>query len=152
MENLTFGTSNEAITAEEGASDGNPDTHPDRIVAICNKLGVRQEVIQYIMDGVVRNWREVLSLTESVLLHLARALVANPEGLVIHKPTLVFDDAAAETVFRALRAFVDERGLEQDPSQRLHRRPRTCFCTVSRPTGVQIADQVLQCSKMGTYE
>merc|ERR1712159_955825 len=110
---------------------------------ICQRLGVSEVVLACIRDESINmNWKETLSLTERMLLHIARGLVANPEVLVIHKPTLVFDDIHAKRVFGALRSHVDEKGLEQDPSQWVNRRPRTCFCTFSRPLGVSIADRV----------
>ena len=34
-------------------------------------------------------------MTERVQIALARALITNPEVLVVHKPSLVFDDATA---------------------------------------------------------
>ena len=43
-----------------------------------------------------------------MLLNLARALVANPEILVIHKPTLGFDDDLADNTIQVLREYVDK--------------------------------------------
>lgn len=139
LENLTF-----------GCNEGDPDAELERVMAICQRLGVRDTVLQHLRDQSVNNWKEIFSLTECMLLHIARGLVANPEVLVIHKPTLVFDDAHAVQVFAALRAFVDEKGLEQDPSQWCNRRPRTLFCTFSRASGLQVADKVLLCTSHGT--
>merc|ERR1711924_400832 len=135
-----------------GSNPGEQDASTMRVQTICSLLGVPDSVQRHILAEDILNWSQVLSLSERMLLHTARALIANPEMLVVHKPTLVFDNVTAGKVLHALRSFVDEKGLEQDPSQWMHRRPRTCFCTVSRPAGVEIADRVFTCDRTGTYE
>merc|ERR1712205_206783 len=91
-------------------------------------------------------WGETLSHTQQQLLSLARALIANPEFLVAHKPTLGFDHACRMIVLQALKDFVRKRGLEQD-EQALHlRRPRTCIFSLSAPTDTEGADCVYEVS------
>ena len=55
-------------------------------------------------------------------MHLARALVANPEVLVMQKPTSHFDLRHGHLVTGGLRAYVDERGLEL-PAGEAQRKP-----------------------------
>merc|ERR1719191_534815 len=45
--------------------------------------------------------------TDRCLLHLARALVMNPEILVVHKPVMNFDRFHAKRILTLLREFVD---------------------------------------------
>eukprot|EP00746_Dinoflagellata_sp_MGD_P007118 gnl/MRDRNA2_/MRDRNA2_114051_c0_seq1.p1 gnl/MRDRNA2_/MRDRNA2_114051_c0~~gnl/MRDRNA2_/MRDRNA2_114051_c0_seq1.p1 ORF type:complete len:935 (+),score=199.99 gnl/MRDRNA2_/MRDRNA2_114051_c0_seq1:115-2919(+) len=132
MENLTF-----------GVHPGDEDGRIERVIAVCRKLLIPENIIELIAkDTHTLVWGEVLSLTQRTLLNLARSLIANPEVLCIHKPTLAFDRLTAENTLQQLRCFVDEKGVEQDPTQVHHRRPRTCVITAARAAGVKIADQV----------
>ena len=53
-----------------------------------------------------------LALSDRKLIQLARALIFDPEVLVIHFPTTFFADEQRRVVMSALRDFVDNRGLE----------------------------------------
>jgi len=96
------------------------------------------------MFEVKAEWGEILSTTERSLLSLARAFIANPEILVVHKPTVFFDDATARNMFRCLNDFIIQRGLCMDPATVDHRRPRTCIITTARPQGVEVADVIFR--------
>jgi len=138
-ENLTFGLPQDDV-----------DGDLDRMVAICTRLGLSQRLINILVNGSLENWTNVLSMTEKVLLHLARAIIANPEVLVLEKPTLVFDSDQTIEVLRVLREFVDQRGLEVERCthkgevEKLSRRPRTCIFTASRQEGCAIADEIYE--------
>merc|ERR1711972_1043582 len=97
-------------------------------------------------DGERLQWVEVLSYTQKCLLCLARALVANPELMCIHKPTMAYDEQTSETVVRILKEWCAHKGLEQDPTTRHRRRPRTCVMTSSKHLGLEIADRVYMVS------
>merc|ERR1712176_1194425 len=86
---------------------------------------------------------------ESSLLHVARALVANPEVLVIHKPTLFLNTAMGDLMYETLKSYVENRGLYLDPAQFYHRRPRTCIVSARRldGKGSEVADAVFRVSK-----
>lgn len=45
-------------------------------------------------------------------LGLARALIANPECLLLHRPTSGLDSEVANAVLQMLREFTDRRGVE----------------------------------------
>lgn len=126
-----------------GVKPGDDDGKLERVVAICKLLQVPEHMIEHIHGDALLHWGEVLSLTQRVLLNLARALISNPEVLCIHKPTLAFDHITAENTLRQLRRFVSEKGLEQSPAELGLRRPRTCIITAGRAFGVGIADQIL---------
>eukprot|EP00746_Dinoflagellata_sp_MGD_P061519 gnl/MRDRNA2_/MRDRNA2_26018_c0_seq1.p1 gnl/MRDRNA2_/MRDRNA2_26018_c0~~gnl/MRDRNA2_/MRDRNA2_26018_c0_seq1.p1 ORF type:complete len:259 (-),score=34.80 gnl/MRDRNA2_/MRDRNA2_26018_c0_seq1:510-1247(-) len=142
MKNLTLG----CLSTEDS------DAKPARVIQICRSIGLREKAVEMIHSTEERNWSEVLSASDRQVVHLARALIANPEVLVIHKPTLMFDEQTARLVFKALRVYVDEQGIEQDPSRRMFRRPRTCICTITRPQGIEIADKILLISEEGARE
>jgi len=73
-----------------------------------------------------------LSLSQKKMIHLARALIVNPEVLVIHHPTLFLPKDMVKVIARVLKAFVNQKGLAMDPATRHLRRPRTLFyCTVN---------------------
>merc|ERR1712118_50730 len=78
LNNLTF-----------GCEPGDPDADPERVKRICQRLGLREHIIAMLDhdDDKIVSWKEVLSSTQSALLGIARALVANPEVLAIHTPT-----------------------------------------------------------------
>lgn len=85
-----------------------------------------------------------LPFTEKCLLHLARALVMNPEVLILHKPLEHFDYVFARRVVEILREFVDLRGLEK-PRETLHlRSPRTCIFSVGHLENLEDVDTLLQ--------
>eukprot|EP00747_Dinoflagellata_sp_TGD_P087947 gnl/TRDRNA2_/TRDRNA2_163828_c1_seq2.p1 gnl/TRDRNA2_/TRDRNA2_163828_c1~~gnl/TRDRNA2_/TRDRNA2_163828_c1_seq2.p1 ORF type:complete len:321 (+),score=49.10 gnl/TRDRNA2_/TRDRNA2_163828_c1_seq2:87-1049(+) len=97
-------------------------------------------------------WRKKLSESDIAMIHLARALVLNPnvlvihkpsihfEGsraklimevlnpnvLVIHKPSIHFEGSRAKLIMEVLEEFVMKSGVAVDGDQQ-HRRPRTVF-------------------------
>eukprot|EP00747_Dinoflagellata_sp_TGD_P063307 gnl/TRDRNA2_/TRDRNA2_153391_c1_seq3.p1 gnl/TRDRNA2_/TRDRNA2_153391_c1~~gnl/TRDRNA2_/TRDRNA2_153391_c1_seq3.p1 ORF type:complete len:230 (-),score=37.03 gnl/TRDRNA2_/TRDRNA2_153391_c1_seq3:68-718(-) len=136
FDNLTF-----------GVATGDPDGHIGRVEVICKKLGFTPKVLAYVQegpDGKQISWDEILSTTQKALCMLARALIANPELLVAHKPTLCFDETRTRKVLRVLKEFVRSKGVAQDTSTRHHRRPRTCVFTTSKLLGVELADKAFQ--------
>jgi len=131
------------------------DASMQRVLAICRRLGVCDRILSLIEDKSVGDWRNVLSMTERVQIHLGRALIANPEILILEKPSLAFDNKQAVDILRTLREFVDNRGLEID-SDSINssgstaltsvkiRRPRTCVFTASRMAGCTVADEIYE--------
>merc|ERR1719329_708099 len=80
-------------------------------------------------DMTLRNerWAIRLSHADHARLNIARALVLNPECLVMHKPVIAFSDEEARHIMALIRMHVDERGLELSAEDRHFRRPRTVF-------------------------
>lgn len=70
-------------------------------------------------------WQKQVSFSEMKRIHLARALIYNPEFLVANKPIEAIDSADRETILHLLREFVDERGVYHDKATKHLRRPRT---------------------------
>jgi len=148
LNNLTYGVSH----------GDDEDGNIERVIGICRKLKVSEAVIGYLDKAtpgkyeVKADWGDVLNTTTRVLLNLARALIANPEILVVQKPTSVFDDAISENTLMCLREFVEKKGLLMDPKTMAFRRPRTCVMTTTRPMGMSKAHRIFKVNHTGVEE
>lgn len=132
-----------------GVREGDPDGRTDRVLSICRKLGVTNDILDLVPTDSVQRWGEVLSLSQQYLLNFARCIVANFEVLFLHKPTLAFDDETSKKVLDVLKDFVVSRGVEQDPQSWQFRRPRTCVMTCSKLLAADFADVVFLVSREG---
>jgi len=133
-----------------GVTPGDADADLARVRQIVQRMGLPDNVMTLIDtgDGCQRVlWGEVLSYTQQCLLCLARALIANPELMCVHKPTMPFDEMQSVTVMNMFREFCDLKGVEQDDKTRHRRRPRTCCITSSKVVGVEYADKVYLVNK-----
>jgi len=131
-----------------GVGEGDEDGRPERVLEICTMLGLKDRVLSH-MDMVEQDWRSKFSAAEIQLINVARALVANAEILCIHKPTAVFNDILANNVMKALRQYIVQKGVCQNPSTTHLRRPRTCVFTAVRPTVVDYADDIIYVDRRG---
>jgi len=113
-----------------------------RGVRIAKRLGFSQQMLKDFEDlkSQVNVDDHPLSAGERKLIHIARALVYNPEVMVIHHPTNSLDDDRSIVVMKCLRAFVDERGFEMDPATMNTRRPRTLFFSSVQARDLTYAD------------
>ncbi|CAJ1401466.1 unnamed protein product [Effrenium voratum] len=91
-------------------------------------------------DG--EKWQDTLTYSEKVKMHLARALIMNPEVLVLQRPLHHYDETMAKVVLDLLKIHVQEKGLGLPEKGRPHRRPRTCFFTVEDVNQAKEADVV----------
>merc|ERR1712050_507010 len=107
------------ILPDSSSSEGDADTELD------------EDMAQEKNDNTIP-WTKKLSSHEEAKIHLARALVMNPEVLVLHRPTLNYDHGTALKIMMFIRKNVDNRGFKVPEETRGRRRPRTCFYT---PTG-----------------
>lgn len=142
LHNLTFGSAK--------GSCGDDDASFERILEICEMLQLAPHVIQTLQeDTLTCDWLDVLSSTESSQIHIARGLVANPEILCLHKPTLYLNNEMGEVMYTVLKRFVEHRGLALRASEVYRRRPRTCIVTARRVTGpgATMADAVYHVSR-----
>jgi len=141
LANLTF-----------GVNHGDSDGRLDRVTSICKKLGIHANVIEHIALGDSQQWHDVLSASQCQLISIARALIANPEVLCMHKPTEHFNEAQAHLVTKTLREFVSHRGLLQTDSPTM-RRPRTLIMTSTRRSNFSEANRIFHVSKVqGIWE
>lgn len=132
-----------------GVAQGDEDGDLTRVLTICRLLGMDDDVIWHLQSDVVMPWGSVLTSTQCSLLCIARALVANPEVLCVHKPTQAYDDTTATLVVRILRQFVERKGIEEEQSAWHRRRPRTCVMTGSKPCGLDLCDHVIHVTEQG---
>ncbi|CAK9073175.1 unnamed protein product [Durusdinium trenchii] len=83
-------------------------------------------------------WHNSLSFQEKAKLHMARALIMNPEILILEKPLMNVDERESENVMAVLREYVSNRGVAMPAEERDGRRPRTCFLSVERSTEILV--------------
>eukprot|EP00429_Kryptoperidinium_foliaceum_P106013 CAMPEP_0176257514 /NCGR_PEP_ID=MMETSP0121_2-20121125/38088_1 /TAXON_ID=160619 /ORGANISM="Kryptoperidinium foliaceum, Strain CCMP 1326" /LENGTH=416 /DNA_ID=CAMNT_0017597359 /DNA_START=26 /DNA_END=1273 /DNA_ORIENTATION=- len=134
-QNLTF-----------GVQKGHPDGCLSRVHEICRSLGLPPSLVDRIQEegSPSVSWGETLSGSEKHMLVIARALIANPEVLCIHKPTLHVNDRAGEKIVGLLRDFVDQRGICLPKEEKHLRRPRTCVMTSTRLYSLSKADEIFK--------
>jgi ABC-type multidrug transport system fused ATPase/permease subunit len=129
-----------------GVPLGDKDRRIERIVNICKGLNILPETMSLISeDGKgqhIARWNEELSRSDRQLLNIARGLVANPEVLCVHKPSMGLGPNTIPVVLGALRSFVALRGVDQDNERYYFRRPRTCIYTLSTDADMQYADVI----------
>lgn len=111
-----------------------------RVVYICKQLDIHKRIIDDIKAGNYLD--KSLSQTQLSLLHLARALVSDPEVLCMQKPTMLLPLPRAQKVFQVLKQFVQHRGLGRSNAMEdlYARRARTCIFTCSKEATDQQAD------------
>jgi len=132
------------------------DASIERVMAVLTQLKVPKILHQYLdpsnreLFDVKVSWSTVLSTTQLGLLSLARAFIANPEVLVLHKPTVFFDDATATNIYICFYDFIVHRGFCMEAAKVASRRPRTCIITATRPQGVEAADEVFRVTPENT--
>lgn len=146
-DNLLFGVSKD-------------DCDRDRVGQILRKL--KMEKTLALVDANLRgralasatymdsSWQEQLTYTEKVKLHLARALIMNPEVLVLQRPLHHYEATTAKEVLATIRKHVNERGLCMPQGrQALRRRPRTCFFSPESVDQATEADVIWQIRDLG---
>lgn len=129
-----------------------PEMETMRVIRICKRLGVSGRLVDLLREtrdsflaGRMSDdgqWARTLSISERMVIHLARAFVYNPEVLVMNRPTSQLAEDIADDVFEMLREFVDNRGVELPSEFKEKRRPRTAFVSFSRISGMLKSDTV----------
>lgn len=92
-------------------------------------------------------WLEMLSHSTRVKLHIARALIANPNVMILQSPLQSFNEEIADQVLDLLRLHVGSRGLGYSDSDVQHRRPRTVLFIADTVAQASKADTVWECDK-----
>jgi len=87
-------------------------------------------------------WGNLLSGSEKSKISLARALIMNPEVLVVQRPTSSFDSEARQVIMKCLMSHVRNRGYFLPTGGVKNRRPRTLFFSSSTQDEVGHADIV----------
>jgi len=140
MENMCFGV--------EVSSDG----AKDRVRAILRALQCEDCVDGGVDSTDKKMWQAQLTLKEQHTLNLARALIANPHLLCLHKPTMAYGAKNSDMAMQFLQAFVRKRGVEQGSAPVESRQRRTVIYTSFRKRSTEYADKIYQIAKTGVAE
>eukprot|EP00929_Paragymnodinium_shiwhaense_P113968 TRINITY_DN82278_c0_g1_i1.p1 TRINITY_DN82278_c0_g1~~TRINITY_DN82278_c0_g1_i1.p1 ORF type:complete len:844 (+),score=118.31 TRINITY_DN82278_c0_g1_i1:75-2606(+) len=92
-------------------------------------------------------WHSHLSRTSLARISLLRAMVMNPEVLILHKPFVTFEDKDVKSLSVMMRRHVSEKGLELDVDQRSFRRPRTVLFSSTSDLAIRAADHIYKVAK-----
>jgi len=133
FDNLTFGLSD--------IEKASPAQIP-RVKEICRRLGLSEQIVDYVSGDVVKSWGLLLSISQLKKIHLARAFVSNPEVLVLDRPTAGFDLKTTIDILDMMQEHVRLKGLGMDEKTALLRRPRTIIFSTDRPEACSIADLI----------
>jgi len=96
------------------------------------------------------SWLRELSYTEKAKMHLARALIVNPEMLVLQRPLIHYDETTSKVVMQVLLRHVKNRGFFLPKATAYLRRPRTCFFSPTRRDQVAVADHIWTINSKGS--
>jgi len=129
----------------------------DRIRRICERVFFSPALLKLLDDAwelerqgsqeaADTTWHCRLSSTDFARLNLARALVMNPECLIMQMPFITFSDDLAKRMVDLVRLHVQERGLELPEKSRSFRRPRTVFFSSSVLERCKAADHIYEVS------
>jgi ABC-type multidrug transport system fused ATPase/permease subunit len=140
-----------------GINRGSPDEKDlsERLLKCCSLLGLPQHLLELAKQedkGPILVWGDILARSEQCLIGIARALLANPELLCIHKPLMAQQEEVAAKVMNQLRDFVDQKGVLLDPEMRHVRRPRTCIMTAAKAKTAEDADTVFKVTHEGVIQ
>jgi len=140
-ENLTFGL---LQAGDEG------DGSRTRVESILRLLDLPDNVVNMLDDGHIHgnHWLETICLSQRCLLSIARALIANPEVICVHKPTDKFSEIEGKRVLEVLKMFVEQKGLAKGPPT-IRTRPRTCIMTNVNLFAKDYADDIIHVSREG---
>lgn len=138
-----------------GVADGRTPDH-QRIESILHKLGM-STTLEFVKEDLLcpgvadtvmqqsdeKGWIESMSRSEKCMFHLARALIANPEIILLEKPFKNYEDALEQVVWDALTEHKENRGFCMPPLKHKHlRRPRTVFYSTTERRHALGADVV----------
>jgi len=140
MENMCFGV--------EFPSDGTKD----RVQSILRALHCEDCVDDGVESTDRKMWQSQLTVCERHSLNLARALIANPYLICIHKPTMAYGAKYSNMVMQILTTFVRNRGIEQGSVPVDSRRPRTVIFTSFQKSSTEYADKIFKISQDGVSE
>jgi len=127
------------------------DVEIDRALTICRRIGLSSSSLKLLEStqesfreetdiDEQSDWEKKLTKTDRILIHIARAIIYNPEVLVMNQPTRALNPVAGSTVMTLLREFCDNRGVGLPSDSVAKRRPRTVF--ISSVRHVDFADVV----------
>jgi len=146
---------------------GAPDENIERIKQVLERLNMQQTLTM--VEAEVQKakdrkggppawqeeggrWQHSLNYVEKAKIHLARALIMNPEVLVLHRPLVHYDENSLVNAREVLREQVKNNGVCLDTASAWRRRPRTCIYTPSSALEMEDADVVWLCTEGNVIE
>lgn len=154
-------------TALGNLTFGSPDESPSRVLSILEALGMHQ-TIAVVRDEMAEmslstdvggkgknltnlpkaahffqptNWRaSSLPYNERAKMCLARALIMNPEVLVLQRPLSHFHDTVRDAVMAVITEHCRQRGFGMPHEDWEYRRPRTVVFTAATYNELTLAD------------
>eukprot|EP00929_Paragymnodinium_shiwhaense_P100186 TRINITY_DN6232_c0_g1_i1.p1 TRINITY_DN6232_c0_g1~~TRINITY_DN6232_c0_g1_i1.p1 ORF type:complete len:1010 (+),score=275.61 TRINITY_DN6232_c0_g1_i1:74-3103(+) len=111
---------------------GHGKAEAKKILNIDGESDVSSEDDYMDVDKEDAAWEETVSSAEIAKIHLARALIVNPEILVLHRPLAPYDKHTADLVLNLIMEHREKKGLEiafDSVKKQDRRRPRTVFFT-----------------------
>eukprot|EP00747_Dinoflagellata_sp_TGD_P069484 gnl/TRDRNA2_/TRDRNA2_156148_c1_seq1.p1 gnl/TRDRNA2_/TRDRNA2_156148_c1~~gnl/TRDRNA2_/TRDRNA2_156148_c1_seq1.p1 ORF type:complete len:291 (+),score=31.83 gnl/TRDRNA2_/TRDRNA2_156148_c1_seq1:2-874(+) len=117
------------LSAYRNLTFGRQDADPARVRAVVKELHIRhiEPLLTQKQNEDDHDWRLQLTYTDRAKMHLARALIMNPEVLVLQRPLHHYDRPAAKLIFEVIKKHVQLRGIALPTGSLDRRRPRTCF-------------------------
>mmetsp|Transcript_23469 Transcript_23469/g.54742 ORF Transcript_23469/g.54742 Transcript_23469/m.54742 type:complete len:918 (-) Transcript_23469:149-2902(-) len=138
----------------------------ERVRAICRRMGFAPSLLHQLDEEIGERmsqgrsgeaeveagfaelkWISEISITDRAKLNIARALIHNPEFLVMHRPVLGFNDKEVKSMMTLLHEHVENRGMELPRATRARRCLRTVCYTSAGGLGANMADVVYQVSQ-----
>lgn len=103
------------------------------------------EELDTFKDG---SFQKTLTYTDLVKLHIARALVMNPEVLVLQRPLFHFNPSESNKLLDLLQEHCKNRGVGLPPQNPPLRRPRTVILSVDSDEQAKRCDVVWKMQKL----
>lgn len=102
------------------------------------------------MISLTSRGKKRIAATDKAKIHLARALIVNPQIMAVQKPLIHFNADEQDAMLQVFREHVDNRGLGQPVETVAKRRPRTVFLSVENDRHADEADIVLEMKLQGS--
>jgi len=90
------------------------------------------------------SWTSQLSYTDRANICLVRALLMNPEMLILQRPLHFYQPSEQSGVMRIIRQHIANRGIGLPKDTKKYRRPRTLFFSPETPEQTKEADLIWQ--------
>jgi ABC-type uncharacterized transport system fused permease/ATPase subunit len=148
LENLAFGMPHAQVSGDEieriktilamlGLSD---------MISLLENTAEDENCDKFLTSRELQNtpgsdWLKVLNHTHKARMHIARALIANPEVMVLQRSFEPFREDVAMEMLGVLRTHVREKGLSLPEKGKADRRPRNVFFGI---------DSILQAAQADT--
>ena len=95
------------------------------VLAFSAILSPCKDITDLVMSEEVHVWTEFFSRSQISILGFARAVITNPEMMVVHMPTSSIDEITSEKMLFMLSDFTLRKGVLQNDELKSMRRPGT---------------------------